>query len=78
MLLNEALNSSAIQKPANKQEANSNIQSLNLILREVSSMRRGCHLSREKKKNLKRELSSIEDDVKAVLRDLKMERCRMR
>ena len=77
LLLNEALSSSAMHKPTSKDQAKANIQALKSVLREVKNLRRGCRLSCQDKKSLKHELEPMESDVKAVLTELKKERCRM-
>lgn len=77
MLLSDALSGPAMQKPTSRADAKTNIQALKLVLREVKALRRGCHLSCQEKKALKRELRPMEDDVKGVLEDLKREKCRM-
>lgn len=78
MLLDDILSGTAMERPANCDDAKRNMQALKDVLGEVKELRYASHLSSGDRTMLKRELKSMEDDVKGALHDLKRERTRIR
>jgi hypothetical protein len=77
MLLDDALNGTAMRRPASCDDAKRNIQALKSVLGEVKVLRQSSHLSKADRTMLKQELKVVEDDVKCVLDDLKREKTRI-